>query len=454
MANGAPRGINGRARNRGAARCARASADDVQIRRSALSNAPRKLVQLYPDGIPAAAPWFEAAGDALIRVKAGPGLRYQQPAPDRWTCRQRTRMKTSTAERTSGHFSSEDLWTGVDRLIERAPTLADLQAHRLHLLASRLWLRQRRTVPDDLSAEEMAWAFRVAAVQEVLRTARGAYDGHIVILKGPHTAQFYPSAHLRPYADLDLLVDSPDQAQQALIAVGFVPVGPPDAYFYGLHHLRPLGSPGLDSLVVEIHRRPNWLPWADPPSTSGLLATSVPDVANVPGIFGLPPEQHAVLSAVHSWVELPLRRLSDLVDVSAVMVHAHEPQAGAIAREWGVERLWNTTLAASESLFFNQRSPQAMRIWARNLEQARDRTVLETHLRRAFGTFWARSPVHATLTTGQILARAVLPAPSDTWSSKATRTRIALGNLSRPAEEHSRDIGPGEHRAPRFKRRP
>ena len=73
--------------------------------------------------------------------------------------------------------------------------------------------------------------------------------------------------------------------------------------FYGLHHLRPLGSPGRVSVVVEVHRRPNWLPWGDPPPASELLATSVPDVLDIPGIFGLPPEQHAVFSAVHSWAD-------------------------------------------------------------------------------------------------------------------------------------------------------
>ena len=357
-------------------------------------------------------------------------------------------------ERTSGHFSSKDLWAGVDRLIERAPTLADLRTHRLHLLAARLWLRQGQSVPVDLSAEEMAWAMRVAVVRNVLGRARRAYDGHIVVLKGPHTAQFYPSPDVRQYTDLDLLVDNPDRAQQALIAAGFRPFGPPEDYFYGLHHLRPLASPGGVPVVVEIHRRPNWLPWGDPPSTSELLATSVPDVLDVPGIFGLPPEQHAVFSAVHSWVELPLRRIGDLVDVSAVMVHAEGRKADAIARQWDVERLWNTTLAACESLFFDRRPPQSLRIWARNLGQARDRTVLETHLRRAFGTFWARPPVYATLTTGQILARAVLPAPSDTWRSKAARAFVALGSLSRPAAEHSRAIGLQAHRAPRIRRRP
>jgi hypothetical protein len=35
--------------------------------------------------------------------------------------------------------SASDIWTAVERLVDRAASLDDLRAHRIHLLAGRRW---------------------------------------------------------------------------------------------------------------------------------------------------------------------------------------------------------------------------------------------------------------------------------------------------------------------------
>ncbi len=50
------------------------------------------------------------------------------------------------------------IWEGVDRLVDRAPTFADLRSHRIELLAARRWRALGRAVPDELVALERRWA--------------------------------------------------------------------------------------------------------------------------------------------------------------------------------------------------------------------------------------------------------------------------------------------------------
>jgi hypothetical protein len=290
--------------------------------------------------------------------------------------------------------------------------------------------------------------------KDVLARAREAYDGQLMIIKGPHTASLYPAAHTRQYSDLDVLVDDPDRAQRALIGAGFLPLGNPDDYYFGLHHLRPLGSPGEASLTVEVHRRPNWFAWSDPPPVGDLLGAGIPDVLGIEGVLGLPPAHHALILAAHSWVELPLRRLSDIVDVAAAASLADSGEIDALARRWGMERVWRTTRAAIRFLLFDEPPhPSSLRLWARNLESVRDRTVMETHVRHLMSSFWARPPVGGVLGTGRALMETVLPAPSDTWATKLARARIAFISRSRPIEEHRLELGESARTPPRFRRR-
>lgn len=346
-----------------------------------------------------------------------------------------------------------DLWSGVDRIIDRAPSLADLRAHRLHLIAARRWRTNGRAVPTAFVDDEMQSAIVRSLAWAALRQVRHAYDGQLLVLKGLHTAAFYPAPHLRPFEDLDILPDDPDKMHRALIAAGFKPTQFPDEYYEGLHHMRPLIAPGARGLAVEVHRWPNWFSWSDPPTREELLAEAIPDVLDLPGIAGLAPAQHALILAAHSWAELPFRRLSDLVDVAAVSNIADDSEVAALARAWGMSRVWATTSAAVDGLFFDGPTPVSLRVWGRNLATARDRTVAETHLRRCLSSLWALSPVPALQESLRALIAAVLPAPSESWRGKLARSRLALRYRSESATDHAARLGAEGRRAPRFRRR-
>ena len=366
------------------------------------------------------------------------------------TVGRRTKSSDRKANLSMNLAVQPDLWAGVDRLIDRAPSPVDLRAHGLQVLAAR---RLRRELPPEFADVEWEASQRSAVGRLILREARSAYDGPIIVLKGLDTATYYPSMHLRPFADIDLLVEDAERAQRALISSGFVPVGLPDAYYDGLHHLRPLVRPEAPSLAVEIHRRPNWFSWSDPPANDELFNSVLPSALGVPGVFGLLPAQHALVVAAHAWVELPLRRLLDLVDAAAISSQADSDALMAVARRWDMLRVWRTTSAAANALFYNEPTPSSLRVWGRNLEAVRDRTVLETHFRRLASVFWARPPLLALATAGRILAETALPAPSDSWSTKLARTRRAIMDRSKPAAQHAQTLGEDAQRAPRFRRR-
>ena len=106
---------------------------------------------------------------------------------------------------------------------------------------------------DDLIADETRAAVNELAVPGLLARVRAAWDGPLVLMKGPEVALDYRAPGLRSFGDLDLLTDDAEAAQAALIAAGFHEVFDPEIY-KDIHHLRPLWWPGLP-LVVELHSR-------------------------------------------------------------------------------------------------------------------------------------------------------------------------------------------------------
>ena len=48
----------------------------------------------------------------------------------------------------------EGIWTAVDAIIDRAPSLEDLREHRLQLLAERRWSQTGKEIPPHLVAEK------------------------------------------------------------------------------------------------------------------------------------------------------------------------------------------------------------------------------------------------------------------------------------------------------------
>ena len=344
-----------------------------------------------------------------------------------------------------------DLWRGVDRLIDRAPSLADLRSHGLHLLAARSLRRRGIPLPDQLAEEEVVARRRELSASLVLTRMRASYEGRMILMKGPEMAARYPTG-CRPFGDLDVLAEDPEAAQRALIAAGFERVGFEDSYYDGLHHLRPLRLPEAPSPIVEIHRRPNWVEWVDPPPNEELFGAAVPSICEVDGYLALSPAQRGPSLAAHSWVEMPLRRILDLVDVVLVAPSCDaRREARAVASRWGLGRMWDSTLAAADCLLFAAAPPAALRVWARNLRQVRDRTVLENHVRRWLSGFAALPPGSAARAAVVAVARDLRPAPAEPWTSKLRRTREAARNPTRPAADHARRLGRDAKRA-RFRR--
>jgi hypothetical protein len=217
------------------------------------------------------------------------------------------------------------IWDSADALALRSPGLSDLRVHRLHLIAARALRRAGRPVPDELRAEARLAAAVALATPILLDRVRAAYDGTIVLMKGPEVGARYPDPALRPCHDLDLLVGDAIRAQRALRAAGFVPTGDPQRY-EGIHHLRPLMLPGLP-VTIEVHSRPKWPDRLPAPATDELLEAAYPSTVGTAGIMTLPPAHHAVVLAAHAWAHDPLASAGRLIDVSVMALEADPAEA-------------------------------------------------------------------------------------------------------------------------------
>lgn len=330
------------------------------------------------------------------------------------------------------------LWDGVNRLVDRAPHLADLRSHRLELVGARRWRELGRPVPPELVEEERLAAVVALATPTLLERARAAYDGTMLLMKGPEVAARYPDPALRFFKDLDLLVDDAERAQDAFLAAGFQAVGDP-ALYEDIHHLRPLAFAGLP-LTIELHSRPKWIEGLTPPTPHELFAVATERPTGVEGVLVLPAAHHALVLAAHSWGHEPLRRLRDLVDVAAAAQGVDRDLLRGLAAAWRMERAWTTTVSAADALFLGGSTPWAVRVWARNLEKARERTVLENHLARWLSNFWALPAPDAAKSLGSTFGREIRPGPGESWAAKLSRSTKAVRNAARRRSEHDESL--------------
>lgn len=307
-------------------------------------------------------------------------------------------------------------------------------SHKLELFAARRWRTLGRPVPAELADRERRAAVTALAAPLLLERVQRAYEGEIILLKGLQVASLYPDPALRAFNDLDLLALDAPSAQASLVAAGFHEVGNPAAYL-DIHHLRPLAWPGLP-LVVEIHSRPKWPAGIPLPRTHELFAAAT----GRGRLAILPPAHHALLLAAHSWAHEPLRRLRDMIDVAVMADEAGRAEVAALAREWRVERLWLTTIGAADAVLGGADPPVELRLWAQNLERARERTVLENHLQRWFSDFSIMPFGTAAARVPRTLARELGPNDAEGWSAKLARTAHALRNASRRRSEHHDEL--------------
>ncbi|HWC25365.1 MAG TPA: nucleotidyltransferase family protein [Solirubrobacteraceae bacterium] len=331
------------------------------------------------------------------------------------------------------------IWSRAEELAERAPGPADLRAHRLELVAAHRLRRRGDRPPAQLRDAERLAAVAALAAPVVLARARAAYDGPLVLMKGPEIAARYPDPALRPFWDVDLLVDDAPAAQRALLDAGFALAGRwPEVE---LHHGWPLTWPGLP-IGVELHSAAHWPELLPAPPAAELLACAVP-ARCAGGVATLAPAQHTLVVAAHSWAHAPLACIGQLVDVALLAREADERELDALARRWGCARMWRTTRSAIDALLLGTRPPSAaMRLWARHLRAARERMLLEHHVEQLASPLWGASPPRAAHASARMLARRARPMGGETWARKLFRLRRAFANAGLRHSEHFARLPP------------
>jgi len=327
------------------------------------------------------------------------------------------------------------MWEHVDGLLAASPSSLDvLRVHRVELLEARRRRAAGLPVEPAVIADETRAAVNEMAVPRLLARVRAAYDGPLVLMKGPEVAVDYGAPGLRSFGDLDLLTDDAEAAQAALIAAGFQEVFDADIYA-DIHHLRPLWWPGLP-LVVELHSRANWPAAIPGPPAAELLAAAVPSRLGVEGISALPPEHHTLVLAAHAWQHQPLGRLGNLIDVAVALRHADEAEVMRLARRWGCTRMWRTTRRAIRVVVDGEGHSAAVALWARHLAGVRERTVLEWHVKDLLAPVWGLPPRAALRAVLAELHATAGPEGAEPWRAKLRRTALALRNAGVARSEH------------------
>ena len=333
-------------------------------------------------------------------------------------------MEPSEIEMTRAAFAStEPLWEGLARRLEHV-TVAGATANRLGSLTARSWRSAGRPVPPDLLRQERAARMAETFAPALLAQVASAYDGPMVVFKGPEIAARYPDAG-RNFSDVDLLVPDAKAVQRALLAAGFVEVEDPEGAFSEIHHLTPLRWPTLP-LHVEIHSALKWPRSLDPPDLAEIFAQAVPAAVAPDALRAPAPHHHALILAAHSWAHTPLRSARDLVDVAAIADEADAAKLDAATEAWGLSRVWPTVRAAADWLMSGTRRPLAVSLWARHLIDLREATVLEGHLERWLSPFWALPPLAAFSTGASMLA-------NDLWVQEDETVRQKLSRAARAA---------------------
>jgi Uncharacterised nucleotidyltransferase len=335
----------------------------------------------------------------------------------------------------------DNLWEGVNLLLERlTPELAT--EHGLGPLAARRLHFAGAEVPEQLVREERAGRAAALVAPALLKRARDAYDGPLLLVKGPELTARYPDA-ARRFGDLDLVAGDAEKAQAALLAAGFRledrPRWPPEGYDEVRrphYHLHPLEWPGL-ALRIEIHKHVKWPEVLRPPRNEELFEAAVPSVVGIDGLVAPHPDHHAVVLASHAWGEVPMRTLRQLVDVLAFVEDGNRDELRKLAARWGIERGWRSTLAVSDWLIHGASEPRLVGVWARYLRELREPTVLEMHVQEWLSPFWLTTPQPATRKAFRAVLKDLKPRPNQSWGGKLRQTIRAVTHPFSSESEHA-----------------
>jgi Uncharacterised nucleotidyltransferase len=334
--------------------------------------------------------------------------------------------------------SSDSLWARVEELIDLAPSEAALRAHGVHLIAAAVRRARARTISAGLRGDERRAAAMAMAAPLLLRRARAAYAGPLMLMKGPEIAARYPDPGVRYFRDLDLLAGDAHAAQRALTAAGFVEVGAP-ADYEDAQHLCPLAWPGLP-LVLEVHREPSRPRWLAPVPVAAILDLAVPSATGVEGLLAPTPAAHALLLAAHAWSHKPLGRLVDLIDLAVAMPAGDRSRAGDLAQDWGWSGTWRVALGACDALIAGEHRSLSLSTWARHLEHVRDRSVLEDHVARIAAPVSTLPPRRVPAALRATLVRSMGRRGDERWEDKLKRSRLAVAHAFMDRSEHERTL--------------
>ncbi len=325
------------------------------------------------------------------------------------------------------------VWERVGALADRAPTTADLMHHRLQLVAGSRMRARGEEPPADICREERRYAAAYVSAPALLARIRSVCDGRLLLMKGLEVSKRWPVPRLRPFLDVDLLVDDARAAHTALLDAGFVALDDAEKYEI-LHHLVPLGLRGMP-LSVEIHSRLHW-PAQCPPAGEELFAAAVPSLLGIEGLLAPSPAHHAVLLAAHGWAHEPLGKLGSLADVAAMTQEAGSDAAAAVARGWGVERMWTATTRAIDELLYDRRSLTFRPVSRRHLRAARERSVIEGHLARFYGPLTMAPRRKAPALLLHVLGQTLSRRDDERWRVKLRRTLRAARNACQRRSSH------------------
>ena len=324
--------------------------------------------------------------------------------------------------------------------MDRAPNVGALRAHGLHLAAARIWRSRGAAVPPDLVEEARRAEIIAMAAPVLLERALGAYEGQLLLMKGPEAAAWHPHPADRYFRDLDLLADDAPAAQQALVAAGFIELGDP-ARYDDAQHLRPLVWPGVP-LVLELHRHPNRPAWLPTPEVREIVGSCVTSATGVPGLLAPDPSAHVLLLVAHSWAHQPLGRLVDLLDVAALMRACDPRRVSELARRWGWDGAWRVAAAATEAVFEQGGRSRTVSVWARHLSSTRERTVLENHLARFAAPASALPPARVPRAVAGVLRSTATRRRDESWAGKLRRSRLAAAHALMEKSTHERTLPP------------
>src|SRR5207237_6549537 len=105
----------------------------------------------------------------------------------------------------------------------------------------------------------------------------------------------------------------------------------------------------------------------------------------------------------------------DLVDVAAVSAGLPQHDLDRAAASWGLARVWRMTQATTEALLAGESPRLPTRVWTRQLEFVRERTLLEELFAKWLQSFSKLPPHLALVEAGEALVRGLLTRPGEAW---------------------------------------